>query len=333
MGNIRIHKGENLQENNFRGVYLIRNLDNGLLKIGRCNNLARRFKEIVRSFNFCGVEPRLEVECFLGYNNEVDLELYLHEQFKEVREQNEWFGINDVNIVLEKLSDFEEIEKLKEEKKNKKVVVKPKNKIEKAKKIPEELDEYCYFKFLEFIYNSERKIIKIEKIFWKTKILNISELEKKVSSIMGTNYDIRDFTVFYDYDLIKQKIKPSRSILKTFEKLNTDCVVEIYNINEWEEEIEDEYGDIEVMKHREDILEGTFDFYTYLYEKKVKGFYESIVYYQKEMSMSPIMSLDIEKIFCELSQENLLNFLRKECNKYYKMYSVFKNPDIKYFED
>lgn len=328
---IKIHKGENLQENNFRGVYLIRNLDNRLLKIGRCNNLARRFKEIVRSFNFCGVEPKLKVECFLEYDNEIDLELYLHEQFKEVREQNEWFEIEDIHIILEKLDSFEEIEKLKEKKKNNKVVVRQKNKIEKVKKLPKESNEYRYFKFLNFRHNLKGEVVKIEKIIWRTKILDISILEKKVSDAMNTYCDIRDFTVFYDYNLIKQEIQLDKSISQKFKELNTDCIVEVYEVNRWEE-VEDEYGDIEVIECEEEIFKGTLDFYTYLYNYEIDILCKSIIYYQNQIGISCIFSLETEKLICEMFEDNILEHLRKECMKYYKMYLVCKNPDIEYFD-
>ena len=329
MENIKIHKGENLQENNFRGVYLIRNLDNGLLKIGRCNNLARRFKEITKSFNFCGVKPKLEIECFLEYDNEIELELYLHEQFKEVREQNEWFEIEDIHIILEKLDSF----KKKEIERKKKIKIGSKKKTEKHENQIKDLsDYYYYFSFMEYKYSRERKLERIERIIWKTKILDISILERKVSDIMKVYYNIHDFTTYFNEGLLSQKINPNESMLEAFEKFNTDCIVEVTDIVNSIEEVVDKYGEIEKIEHEEKIQIGIFDYYTYLYEYKTNGFYESIVYYQKEMGISSTMTLDVEKLVCELNGEDILSYLRKECKRYYKMYVVFKDPDIKSFD-
>lgn len=50
----KIHK-ENLEQLKLKGVYLIRNLDNGLLKIGACSNLNKRFSEIMVVLDFVGL--------------------------------------------------------------------------------------------------------------------------------------------------------------------------------------------------------------------------------------------------------------------------------------
>lgn len=324
MENIKIHKGENLQENNFRGVYLIRNLDNDLLKIGRCNNLARRFKEIVKSFNFCGVEPRLTIECFLEYDYEIDLELYLHEQFDDVREQNEWFKINDIETVLEKLTDFKKKERAKKE--NKKNKIKIKHKKERYIEEKKEMEEYHYFEFID-VYSKRDKVTRMT---WRSKILDIGILEKKVSEIMKCNYDIYNITMFYEGDIIEHEIIPDESILNAFEEKNTDCVVEVYKINKWTEEIEDEYGDIEVAEHSEDVLVGVFDYYMYLYEDRVKLLYDNIVYCKEYMRIINDETLYEIKERCSLLEEDVLEYLRKESKKYSKMYKVFNNPDIEH---
>lgn len=98
---------ENLKMN---GVYLIRNLDNNTLKIGITDNLPRRYKEIIKTFNFCGSIPNLKIECYIEYNSNLQLEQFLHEELKEFNYQNEWFNINDIKIILEKVDKFQHIE-------------------------------------------------------------------------------------------------------------------------------------------------------------------------------------------------------------------------------
>src|SRR5574344_1762109 len=95
----KIYKN-NFKECKDKGVYLIRNLDNGLLKIGKASNIIRRLNEIEGSFKFCGVVPRLNIEAFIEYDNNSELERYLHNTFEHNRIQNEWFDIENYQIVL-----------------------------------------------------------------------------------------------------------------------------------------------------------------------------------------------------------------------------------------
>ena len=92
-----------------KGVYLIRNLDNGLLKIGKAKNINRRFKEIKSSFKFCGNIPNLNIESFIEYDSNGELESYFHKIFEDDRIQNEWFNISNYQTVLNKVGDFLEI--------------------------------------------------------------------------------------------------------------------------------------------------------------------------------------------------------------------------------
>ena len=96
-----------------KGVYLIRNLDNGLLKIGKAKNINRRFKEIKSSFKFCGNTPNLKIESFIEYDNNGELESYFHNTFEHNRIQNEWFDILNSQVVL---NDIESFVKLKSDK-------------------------------------------------------------------------------------------------------------------------------------------------------------------------------------------------------------------------
>lgn len=79
-------------------VYFIRNKYNGLLKIGKTNDLQRRINEIESCFNFLGLDTNeLAVEaisyCPYGMNN-CKVETYYHNLFKEKRKIGEWFDVS-----------------------------------------------------------------------------------------------------------------------------------------------------------------------------------------------------------------------------------------------
>lgn len=98
---------DNLNKLDLRGIYLIRNLDNNLLKIGKCNNLSDRFKQIQKTFRFCGILPNLKIECFIEFDEIDFLESYLHYILKDFNFISEWFYIDDITIVLNKIKECE----------------------------------------------------------------------------------------------------------------------------------------------------------------------------------------------------------------------------------
>ena len=101
--NINVLK-ENFLMSTSKGVYLIRNKQNGLLKIGRTNNIERRYGEIVKSFEFCGMTAsNIILEKFIECSEEVRLERELHKELENYNVQNEWFDIKDYDIVEEAL--------------------------------------------------------------------------------------------------------------------------------------------------------------------------------------------------------------------------------------
>lgn len=101
--NINVLK-ENFLMSTSRGVYLIRNRQNGLLKIGRTNNIERRYGEIIKSFEFCGMSAsNIILEKFIECSDEVRLERELHKELENYNVQNEWFDIKDYDIVEEAL--------------------------------------------------------------------------------------------------------------------------------------------------------------------------------------------------------------------------------------
>ena len=79
-------------------VYFIRNEYNGLLKIGKTNNLSRRMKEIEQCYTFLGMNTqkiKLEAISYCPFNmNNSQVESYYHDLYKENRVIGEWFNIS-----------------------------------------------------------------------------------------------------------------------------------------------------------------------------------------------------------------------------------------------
>ena len=91
-------------------VYFIRNKYNGLLKIGKTNDLQRRINEIESCFNFLGLDTNeLAVEaisyCPYGMNNG-KVETYYHNLFKEKRKIGEWFDISYEELLNSLFVDY-----------------------------------------------------------------------------------------------------------------------------------------------------------------------------------------------------------------------------------
>ena len=108
---------EDLESLKLQGVYLIRNLDNNMLKIGVASNLSRRFKQLISTFKHVGQKPNLKIECFIECEDTYSLESYLHKKFKEHKYQNEWFDIQDINDILKILDmyDGKEVNEMEEQ--------------------------------------------------------------------------------------------------------------------------------------------------------------------------------------------------------------------------
>lgn len=206
---------DNLETLNLKGVYLIRNLDNNLLKIGKCNNLKRRFTEIQKSFNFVGQDHNLKIECFIEFNENSQLERYLHNKFHEFRFKNEWFKINDIKVIIKELDNFKY--NIIEHKKS----IKDSNKKEPVNKIS---NSYIYYLILDYNF-------KDSKIIYRTKNLlenpflkldsNISKMCGYYSFIMGyEKEDVKDSKEMADKYIIN-----NFEILKYFDEFKTDCII------------------------------------------------------------------------------------------------------------
>ena len=103
----KIHTSkENLENLELKGLYLIRNLDNNMLKIGVAENLKNRFKGLTSTFKHCGFSPKLNIECFIECEDNYGLENYLHSEFKELNYKNEWFNIHDFNTVIDRICNY-----------------------------------------------------------------------------------------------------------------------------------------------------------------------------------------------------------------------------------
>ena len=195
-------------------VYFIRNKYNGLLKIGKTNDLQRRINEIESCFNFLGLDiNELAVEaisyCPYGMNNG-KVETYYHNLFKEKRKIGEWFDvsydellnslfvdyiINGVLVTVEDTYDFPNgVKKLKLAENDDKLL---------KKEITNELKEKVSKQLgilntdIYNIFNRNNNITYSEDLFNYIMSLNSSSdtnLDNKIKK------DIENILSFIDYD-------------------------------------------------------------------------------------------------------------------------------------
>ena len=104
-------------------VYFIRNEYNGLLKIGKTNNLSRRMKEIEQCYTFLGMNTqkiKLEAISYCPFNmDNSQVESYYHDLYKENRVIGEWFNISydqlfndfDITMIIDEILDSKEPKK------------------------------------------------------------------------------------------------------------------------------------------------------------------------------------------------------------------------------
>ena len=195
-------------------VYFIRNKYNGLLKIGKTNDLQRRINEIENCFNFLGLDTNeLVVEaisyCPYGMNNG-KVETYYHNLFKEKRKIGEWFDvsydellnslfvdyiINGVLVTVEDTYDFPNgVKKLKLAENDYKLL---------KKEVTNELKEKVSKQLgilntdISNIFNRNNNITYSEDLFNYIMSLNSSNdtnLDNKIKK------DIENILSFIDYD-------------------------------------------------------------------------------------------------------------------------------------
>ena len=195
-------------------VYFIRNKYNGLLKIGKTNDLQRRINEIESCFNFLGLDTNeLVVEaisyCPYGMNNG-KVETYYHNLFKEKRKIGEWFDvsydellnslfvdyiINGVLVTVEDTYDFPNgVKKLKLAENDYKLL---------KKEVTNELKEKVSKQLgilntdISNIFNRNNNITYSEDLFNYIMSLNSSSdtnLDNKIKK------DIENILSFIDYD-------------------------------------------------------------------------------------------------------------------------------------
>jgi len=205
---------------------LIKNKDNDKLKIGITNNLMRRLSEIKKSFQFCGVIPELDIECYIEYKHNLELEQYLHKELKEYNYQNEWFSIDNIDIVLEKLNDFKYEKELKE--------IKPL--IKENFNIPEEnnIDKFMVKSMKYYLYNHyewhDCKNYTRYSIYIKC---NGDEWTacSMIDDIQGDIFhDWNYFTHCYEKERYN-KFDASDELIDKFKELNTNAIIKTENGN------------------------------------------------------------------------------------------------------
>ena len=195
-------------------VYFIRNKYNGLLKIGKTNDLQRRINEIESCFNFLGLDTNeLAVEaisyCPYGMNNG-KVETYYHNLFKEKRKIGEWFDvsydellnslfvdyiINGVLVTVEDTYDFPNgVKKLKLAENDYKLLKK-----EVTNELKEKVSKQLGILNTDIynIFNRNNNITYSEDLFNYIMSLNSSNdtnLDNKIKK------DIENILYFIDYD-------------------------------------------------------------------------------------------------------------------------------------
>ena len=195
-------------------VYFIRNKYNGLLKIGKTNDLQRRINEIESCFNFLGLDTNeLAVEaisyCPYGMNNG-KVETYYHNLFKEKRKIGEWFDvsydellnslfvnyiINEVLVTVEDTYDFPNgVKKLKLAENDYKLLKK-----EVTNELKEKVSKQLGILNTDIynIFNRNNNITYSEDLFNYIMSLNSSSdtnLDNKIKK------DIENILSFIDYD-------------------------------------------------------------------------------------------------------------------------------------
>lgn len=218
---------DNLECLELKGVYLIRNLENRLLKIGICSNLKERYKSIKKQFSFCGTDPNLKIECFIEYGYNRELEAYLHKTFDNIRYKNEWFDIENIDIILNAIKNFKE--PIKNIKKKRLI----------NKKDPLLNNNTTYYNFHFKIDGEMHRIVMKSKDDFRKTVYKMNRLCRDV----GYKYDVFDECLasfdcnneddreeFEEINL--NYIKPiTDDIIKVFKDLNCDYI--ILSNNEW----------------------------------------------------------------------------------------------------
>ena len=192
----KLRTGENIRGNT-KGLYLIKNLDNNMIKIGITSDIKKRFKQLIASFKHCGINPNLRIEYFIEYNHNKELEKWLHDKLKQYNCQNEWFDIPDYNLIFDKIKEFnyEDEVRLKFKEKG-----------------------YTYYKSIPYNYYFRTK---------ETELYNVEdELYNKLCNIGQCMSELYDVEEYINGNV--EKINDI-NIMNEFEKLNCDIIICINN--------------------------------------------------------------------------------------------------------
>lgn len=289
---------EELKNLEKKGVYLIRNKRNNMLKIGVASNLKRRFSEIISQFKFCGSKDQLEIECFVEYENNYCLESYLHKEFKDYNYQNEWFDIKNINIVLDKVKEFNydnHIKLIEENDINKNTELKH-DKIRYENKLTVNIKDvesvkYKEYKIYEQIYPS--KIY--GNIVIRSKYVLGKDIEKDINSKYFYPYR-RNYTINYkepiydiENDLYEEDDNNIRMVKSEEEYNKLNSIFEEFNTNI--------------------IIEKDDNYYNY--EEQIKRNYELSKDLIKYMIDSNYDNYEIIKAILKISDNSVISRLNK----------------------
>jgi hypothetical protein len=205
---------ENLEQLNKKGVYLIRNLDNKLLKIGSTNNLNQRLKLLYGAFRSCGIFANLKVECFIEYEDYESLEKQLHKLLRESNFTNEWFKIEHIDEVLSRLYYCVNL------KKNKTI----------DKNYDKQLKENEFYFFTLPIFKMQNKKVRKYELYSKRNFTP-EYIFGAVKNIMDDNiyYRIADYCNVQITNEEIIRFKDKHKILELFKNDDIECIVQLKN--------------------------------------------------------------------------------------------------------
>ena len=234
MENYKIHTNkEDLENLQLKGVYLIRNLNNTMLKIGIADNLKKRFKNLIGTFKHCGENPNLKIECFIEYEHNYELEQWLHKEFNNYNYQNEWFDIKDINTILDKINEFKYVTPTKIIKTKKSI---DKNKKEKTLNKIEVVDKLGFYHSLNNGYfftkiNKDKDIMYEISCYGNNLLDSFEKMYKIKSELLNIKKQWSDgMSMYMEYENNEGYISNEsiqQELYKLKEKFNSDVIIEI----------------------------------------------------------------------------------------------------------
>lgn len=190
---MKLIRDKEIINKNIAGVYFIKNNDNGYIKIGKTENISKRYKQINLSFKHCGIDPNLSLVGFIETSYHRELEYFIHNELKMFKVQNEWYSIKNLSNVERVIINFKEPNKS-----NSKIL----NRINNKRNY---LEEFCisnemlknksfsYKLLLSVIYNCDYST---EKNQWFNYRVSLAKIKRWSGFSVGTIKDKLNYNVY-----------------------------------------------------------------------------------------------------------------------------------------